>query len=343
MLASLRLDTQLPPSPTNPLDGDPGAVALGRALFYDAGLSPSGTVSCATCHQPERHFGDGLPLSEGVGRTARHAPTIEGVQAAPFLFWDGRADSLWAQADGPITHPDEMGSTPEHVVAHVQATYPQACEALGITGEGAYVRILQAIAAFERTVLPAEAPFDRYVDAVLAGDPQGGGHLSAEAVEGLAVFLGRGQCVACHHGPMLTDHAFHNLGLPQPGAMDLGRTVGAAKVLKSPLRCGGAHASGAACDELRFLDPTFQDFQAAFKTPTLRNVAETAPYMHDGSMRDLQAVLTFYSDLPGEPVAGHRELTLVPLQLTLQERAGLVAFLESLTAPVRPEALPPAP
>lgn len=347
LLASLRLDTTLPPSPTNPLADDPDAAAWGRALFYDPGLSPSGTVSCATCHDPAKHFTDGRPLSQGVGTTGRHAPTVEGSQAGPWFFWDGRADSLWAQADGPITHPDEMGSTPAHVVAHVRERWSAQAAALG-AGPGvpetqAYVRVLQSIAAFERTVLPAEAPFDRYVDAVLAGEADGGGHLSDDAITGLRVFLGRGQCVSCHHGPMLTDHAFHNLGLPQPGALDMGRTLGAKQVLDSPWRCGGPHSPpDVDCDELRFLDPTFQDFQAAFKTPTLRNVAETAPYMHDGSMPDLDAVLSFYSELPGEPVVGHRELTLQPLQLTPDERMGLKALLASLSAPVRPEALPPA-
>jgi len=347
LLASLRLDTSLPPSPTNPLADDPDAATWGRALFYDAGLSPSGTVSCATCHDPAKHFTDGRVKSQGIGTTGRHAPTVEGSQQGPWFFWDGRADSLWAQADGPITHPHEMASSPAHVVAHVRQAHPTQAEALG-AGPGvdeidAYVRVLQSIAAFERTVLPGEAPFDRYVDAVLAGEADGGGPLSEAAIEGLRVFVGRGQCVACHNGPMLTDRAFHNLGLPQPGALDMGRTLGAKQVLDSPWRCGGPHSPPRVdCAELRHLDPTFQDFQAAFKTPTLRNVAETAPYMHDGSMPDLDAVLSFYSELPGEPVAGHRELTLQPLGLTPDEREGIKAFLASLSAPVRPEALPPS-
>lgn len=346
LLGSLRLTTELPASPTNPLADDPQAAAWGRKLFYDADLSPSGEVSCATCHDPAKHFTDGKVLSEGVGTTARHTPTIQGSQQGPWFFWDGRADSLWAQADGPITDPKEMGSSPAHVVAHVRRAYPEEARAFGagpdVDDTQAYVRVLQAIEAFERLALPAEAPFDRYVDAVLEGDPGGGGHLSDEAVEGLRLFLGEAQCVACHHGPMLTDRAFHNLGLPQPGSLDMGRTVGARQVLASPWRCGGPYTpEGVRCEELRFLDPDFEDFQAAFKTPTLRSVAETAPYMHDGSLPNLDAVLTFYSELPGEPVVGHRELTLQPLHLTPREREALLAFLRSLTGPVRPEVFPP--
>lgn len=376
-LADLRLKTALPPSPTNRWADDPAAAALGRQLFYDPGLSPSGRFSCATCHDPARHFTDGRVTSEAAGTTARHAPTVQGSQLGPWFFWDGRADSLWSQAAGPIESPEEMDSDRLHIAHHVAGAYAEPYAAVfgplptldGLPARGrpdpahpegplhtawlglseaqrsdvdrVFTHALKAIEAFERTVLPGEAPFDRFADAVLAGDPSGAGHLDDAAERGLRLFLGRGNCVACHHGPMFTDHAFHNLGLPEPAGFDVGRTQGAALVASSPLNCRGPHSDAARCEELRFLNPTFEDFRGAFKTPTLRNVAETAPYMHHGGMPDLPSVLAFYSELPTEPLLGHRELTLAPLSLSAREVDDLVAFLESLTGPVRPEALPP--
>lgn len=372
-LKRLRLDTTLPPDPTNRWADDPAAAALGRALFHDPGLSPSGQFSCATCHVPDKHFTDGLPKAQAAGTTARHTPGIEGSQLGPWFFWDGRADSLWAQAAGPIESDVEMDSDRLHVARHVLATYAEAYAALfgdmpslptspdrarpgdGPLGEAwdalpettrtdatrVFVNALKAIAAYERTLVPQEAPFDRFVDAVLAGDATGGGELSDAAVRGLRFFVGRGQCVACHTGPFFTDRAFHALGLPLVGGYDPGRTVGARQVLTHPFRCGGDWADTSDCEELRFLDPAFDDFQGAFKTPSLRNVAATGPYMHDGSMPSLEAVLAFYSELPGAPVVGHRELTLQPLNLSSDEIADVIAFLGALEGPLPPGASAP--
>lgn len=372
LLASMHVAARpVPPSPTNPVADDPEAVALGRTLFFDGGLSPSGAVSCATCHDPALHFSDGLPKGRGLGTTGRHTPVIEGSQFGPWFFWDGRADSLWAQAAGPMEHPDEMGSSRTFVARRVASVYAEAYAAVFGPApdlsdptrfpdiarpepdrpstpharaweamdpgdreavERVFVNALRAIAAYERTLLPAPAPFDRYAAAIAAGDPEGGGHLSDAAERGLRLFIGRGQCASCHHGPMFTDRAFHALGLPAVGPVDLGRTVGARAVLASPWRCGGPHAPDTDCPELRYLDPSFQDFQGAFKTPTLRNVARTAPYMHDGSFATLRDVLAFYSLLPGSPPLGHRELTLAPLNLTPGETDDLLAFLEALSS-----------
>jgi cytochrome c peroxidase len=381
-LASLRRIDHLPPDPTNRWADDPAAAALGRRLFYDARLSPSGSVSCATCHDPARHFTDGKVRAQGVGVAARHAPGIEGSQLGPWFFWDGRADSLWSQAAGPIESAVEMGSDRLFLARQIAARYrepfqavfgdalgplpplgdaarfpararPDADEAhpLAVAWAGmapadqaavtgVFVGAVKAIAAYERTLLPGEAPFDRYVDAVLSGDPAGGGHLSSEAVAGLQFFVRDGACVSCHLGPFFTDRAFHNLGLPNPpvehggGAYDMGRTVGAEQVKASELRCGGPWADTAVCEELRFLNPSFSDFITAFKTPSLRNVTRTAPYMHTGQLATLDDVLDFYAELPGKPAFGHRELTLQPLALPPERRIALKAFLASLEAPV---------
>lgn len=376
VLAGLRLDATPRPDLTNRWSDDPGAARLGQALFFDAGLSPSGEVSCATCHDPAHGFADPKPLSEGVGQTARHAPAIPGSQYGPWLYWDGRADSLWSQAAGPLEHPHEMASSRVYVVKHIQrqhadayrtvfgdlpdfsdpARFPDlarpstddtganaAWEGMSEADRRQVTRVfthgLKAIAAYERLLVPTEAPFDRYVDAVLAGDPGGSGALTDAQVRGLTLFVREGNCVACHSGPMLTDRAFHNLGLPLVGKYDAGRTVGAAQVLGSEFSCRSGWSDATDCPELDYLDPEFPDFQQAFKTPTLRNVANTAPYMHHGQLADLSEVLTFYSELPGDPAANHRELTLEPLDLTEAQKADLIAFLLALTGEPLPSRL----
>ncbi len=364
-----RLD-RLPPDPTNAKADDADAAALGRALFFDAGLSASGTVSCASCHDPAKHFTDGRAKAVGIGTTARHAPGIEGSQLGPWFFWDGRADSLWAQAAGPLESPVEMGATRAGIAHRVAAVHraawepvwgplpdlagvpPQAgpaspgaaptastdaWERLSPSSQQALTRVLvqatKAIAAYERTLLPGVSAFDRYVDALEGGDATGGGALDADALAGLRLFVRDGNCVACHSGPFFTDRAFHNLGLPNVGAYDPGRTVGARAVAESEFNCKSAWSDTADCPELRYLNPAFDDFVLAFKTPSLRNVAETAPYMHDGSLSTLDDVLAFYNALPGQPALGHRELTLRPLAWSEAQRASMKAFLSSLTSP----------
>ena len=373
-LAQLRLDTTLRPSPSNRWADDPDAAALGQALFFDAGLSPSGRVSCSTRHDPARHFTDGKARSEGVGTTERGAPPIPGSQWGAWFFWDGHADSLWSQAAGPVEAEAEMGSDRTFMAHRIVEAHREAYEAAfgappelpavrrarPVPGERdhpqaraweglspsereavmqVYTRGLKAIAAYERKLVPTEAPFDRYVDAVLAGDPDGGGHLAPPAVEGLSLFVRDANCVACHNGPLFTDRAFHNLGLPPQGPFDGGRSVGARKVLEHELNCRSRWSDAETCPELDHLDPSFPDFQQAFKTPTLRNVAATAPYMHRGHFPDLRAVVDFYSELPGDPGTNHRELTLRPLDLTAVEKDALVAFLTSLSGPPLPASL----
>ena len=390
VLASLSPPGPPPADPSNRVADSSAAALLGQALFFDTALSANGKVACATCHVPEQYFSDGRPLSQGLGTTGRHAPSVLGAAASPFLFWDGRKDSLWAQALGPLESSVEHGisrmgllhgiatrhaerwraafgplpdlSDPRRFPAQArpvpdQADHPhQVAWAAMSEADRALVDRLaadagKAIAAYERLLLPGLSPFDHYVKAVRDGDPAGGGHLSPAARRGLALFMGRGQCVACHNGPLLTDQAFHNLGLPRPegaSGVDLGRTIGADAARKDAFRCDGpnsdvpAHQRREACAELRFLNPRFVDFQGAFKTPSLRNVARTAPYMHDGAMATLEEVVAFYRTRAGEPLIGHRDLLLdqVPKDLPV---ADLVAFLETLTGPLPPAALLRAP
>ena len=362
----------LPPSPGNRYADDPRAAALGHKLFFDKALSANGSVACATCHEPQRYFTDGLPHAKGIGLAARNAPTILGAQWLPFLFHDGRKDSLWSQALGPLENEVEHGSDRLAIVQHVLARYRPEYEAifgsLAALDNGArlgpharpvpfgsadpahqawlalsdgdrdginrvFANVGKALEAYERKLLPREAPLDRYVRALGAGDANGGGALSPAARRGLRAFIGKAQCVSCHNGPLLTDKGFHNIGLPAaPGqsGIDVGRGFGAQQAKLDPFRCGGAYSDTQQCDELRFLNPRFEDFLGAFKTPSLRNVARTAPYMHSGQFSTLAEVLQFYRSLPGKAQVGHREFVLTLLDPGV-DSADLLAFLDALT------------
>lgn len=390
LIASLSPLKPPPPSPGNRFADVPAAATLGQALFFDQRLSETGDVSCATCHQPSLYFTDGLPLAKGKGTTARHAPTVLGASHLPFVFWDGRKDSLWSQAGGPIE------SEVEHAfsrtgVAHVVATHHRAryeaifgplppTEAVAAwprearpvpsmstsaadrawralpaedraTIDRIYANVGKAIEAYERKLQPQPAPFDRFAEA-LAKAPDGvvpaDAALSPAAQRGLRAFLGAGGCVNCHNGPLLTDKGFHNLGLPAvPGqsGMDVGRTLGAQQVKGDPFSCGGVVSDDRDCAELRFLNPRFEDFLGAFKTPTLRNVAKTGPYMHDGRFTTLEEVVRFYKERPGKAQIGHRDLVLDTMDVDAVDVGDLVAFLQTLTGPLPPTELlhPPAP
>ena len=290
-------------------------VELGRQLFFDKRLSANRLMSCATCHQLERGFGDGLRLSVGVTgkEMKRHTPHLFNLAWAPTLFWDGRAISLEDQALAPIQAPDELGLPIDEAVKRLEAVpdyraaFAQLFPRSGVTPRA----IAAAIAAFERTIMAADSAFDRYE----AGETSA---LSASAVSGMALFFGRAQCSTCHSGPTFTDGLFHNTGVR---GEDRGR------------------AAFDRVGEFQMRPYPFFQTQKAFKTPGLRNVALTAPYLHDGSEPTLADVVRFYNqggkDRPtAAATSSGLSLDVRPLHLSDTEMADLVAFLESLTSPV---------
>lgn len=320
------------PDPTNRVADDPRAAALGASLFQDVGLSRDGLTSCATCHQSERAFTDGKKVATAVGVGTRNTPSLLSAPWQTWFFWDGRADSAWSQATGPIRNPIEMNADAAWVRARVEAAWAAPyTEVFGPIGPADEVlaNVGKAIAAHERTLRPPEGALDRYVADLRTGTDSAA--LTEQEERGLLLFVGRAGCFNCHHGPLLTDHSFHALGLPTGAAPDVGRGEGAELVLADPYNCRGAYSDAPdRCDELRYLDPGFEDWPGAFKTPSLRGVGRTAPYMHDGSMPTLEAVVSFYSTLPGRAAVGHRELTLQPLMLSDTQQADLTAFLRTL-------------
>jgi cytochrome c peroxidase len=278
-------------------------LALGRQLYFDPRLSKNGTISCASCHNPYHGFADPARTSAGVGGLlgGRNSPTVINRLFSKEQFWDGRAEDLEAQAHGPLINPVEMAMpSADEVVRRVTAVAgygPLFAKAFG-SPEVTMTRIAQAIATYERTVVAGNSPFDRYT----AGDKDA---MSAEAVRGMTLFNGKANCKTCHAGFNFTDEQYHNLGVGMDrAAPDLGRY----EVTKNDADRG------------------------AFKTPTLRNVAETAPYLHDGSEATLGAVVAFYNR--GGTKNRWLSKEMKPLGLTPTEERDLVAFLRALTGEV---------
>ena len=276
-------------------------VELGRQLFFDPRLSHDNTISCATCHDPEMAWANHNTVDVGIqGRKGnRNSGTILDAAYMDFQFWDGRVKTLEEQALGPIHNPVEMGETLENVVRKLAAidgyrAQFKAVFASEVTADG----IGKAIAAFERTVLSGPSPFDKY----MAGDKSA---LPQAAVRGMRLFNGKARCRTCHGGPMFSDQGFHNIGVGMDASQpDIGREA----VTKDPKDRG------------------------RFKTPTLRNVALTWPYMHDGSVKTLADVVALYN--AGGVKNPTLDVFVMPLGLSDDDQKDLVAFLEALTGPL---------
>lgn len=340
---------KLPPDPTNKVADDPRAANFGHALFFETRLSSNGKVACATCHDPAKAFTDGRPLARGVGVTNRNAPTIIGAAYNPWFFWDGRKDSMWSQALASLENPKEHNMPRGKVVAVIARVpeYRRQYEALfgplpkngdkaGI--DRAFANVGKAIAAYERRILPGAGKFDRYVEAVLAGrEPKPADRLTLDESQGLHVFISdpRGQCLRCHNGPLFTNHSFQNIGVPSPDpvAKALGRESGIRLALKDPFRCNGrfSDARPASCLELRFARTNGKELRAAFKVPTLRNIAQTAPYMHTGKIRSLEDVMWHYRTTPASALG---KSALRSATITGDEFEQLEAFIRTLNGPV---------
>jgi cytochrome c peroxidase len=303
---------QLPPVriPSHNLQYD-AKVELGKLLFFDPRLSKNNSVSCAFCHVPAAGFADPRQFSLGVGgkQGGRNAPPVLNAAYSHVQFWDGRASSLEEQALGPIQNPIEMAETLKGVVKKLSKIKGYQARFRAVFGQDVSPDgIAKAIAAFERTLISTNSPFDKF----MAGDK---GALSAGAQRGLELFQGKARCVLCHNGPNFTDGKFHNLGVPQVGPLkeDLGRY----NVTKRDADRG------------------------AFKTPSLRSVALTAPYMHTGGFKTLEEVIEFYNK-GGEAVPG-KDAFMSQLNLAEQEKKDLVDFLNSLTGDLTSMALPKLP
>jgi cytochrome c peroxidase len=296
------------------------AVALGRRLFYEPRLSADASLTCASCHNPAFGFADRRNHSMGVGGKigTRNAPALLNAAYNPTQFWDGRAHSLEEQAGGPIANPIEMNLTHEVCVTQLGAdpSYKAAFEKAYGPGPVTIGRVENALASFERTLISGDSPFDKYE---YGGDKRA---LSEAAVRGLAIFRDpkRGNCSVCHtideKSALFMDGKFHNIGV-------------------------GVNGEGDLTDLGRYTETKIETDKGAFKTPTLRNVAKTGPYMHDGSIRSLKDVVDFYAG--GGNSNPYLDKEIKAIKLSAVERADLVAFLESLTGGIPAGAGPPEP
>ncbi len=372
LLQSMSLDAlpPLPSSPGNAVADDPAAAQLGHQIFFDQRLSSTGTVSCATCHQPDNYFNDQLALAVGVSQATRNTMGLLGAAYSPWYFWDGRKDSLWSQALAPIENPLEHDSSRSQVAHLVSSTteYRQQYQALfgnlpdlsnherfpvdatplgtnsqqqawqSMTGSDQrlvndiFANVGKVLAAYQRKLQPGESPFDSFVAQLASGEPATA--LNSTEQAGLKLFLDKAQCINCHNGPLFTNNAFHNTGvLPPIGELPSpGRSEGLRQAQSDPFNCLGpfSDANPGQCSELRFARGG-DELIGAQRTASLRNLAHTAPYMHAGQLDTLAEVIEHY-DQAEDAIFGHNEAK--PLGLRAIERRQLQAFLESLNGEI---------
>ena len=340
-----------PPAPVrdpgNALSHRPEAIALGRRLFFDARLSPAG-VSCAHCHRPQQDFADGRARSRGVADLDRNAPTLWNAVHERWQGWDGAADSLWSQAIRPLLDPREMASNPEHLRATLMRRPADAATWQRVFRRALHAEEPQAvlvgtaklISTYVATLVSGRTPFDEFRDALARGDRAAAARYPAAAQRGLQLFIGSGNCQLCHGGPRFTHGEFADIGLNffvRPGVVDTGRFGGIEALKASPYNLLSRWADAPAPDQAdeavktRHVEATHRHF-GEFKVPGLRQVARTAPYMHDGQLATLEAVVRHYSELNLERLHADGEQVLRPLRLSPQEAQDLVAFLRTLSA-----------
>ena len=354
-----------PPNPTNRFADNPDAALLGQRFFFDFRFSKESTIACSTCHSPFYAFADIESTSFATGRGTRNTPTVLNAAYNTWQLWDGRSETMWAQALFALEGENEMAGTRvqyAHVInlnykADYEAVfgplpeledttrfpltgkpekpeYENMAEADKIAVNTIFSNIGKSVEAYQRLLITPDAPFDRYV----AGDEDA---ISPEAKRGLKLFVGKAGCVDCHNSPRFTDNEFHNIGVPPGLVEDKGRFQGIPKLMNNMFNSAGIYSDSRSESEsmLSVMEAKPKD-QGAFRTPTLRNVAMTAPYFHTGEFPTLASVIEF-KNAGGYTTtfSGIETVPIEPLGLTEQEQADLVAFLVTLTGELPPEHL----
>lgn len=351
-----------PPNPTNRFADDPAAAELGQKFFFDFRFSKHSTIACSTCHSPFYAFADIESTSFATGRGTRNTPTVLNAAYNEWQLWDGRSETMWAQALFALEGENEMAGTRLQYAHVIKKRYKTEYEAVfgplpeleeasrfppeGKPGDPAFDGMSEAdqiavntifsnigksVEAYQRLLITPDAPFDRYV----AGDEAA---MSLEAQRGLKIFIGKGGCVNCHNTPRFTDNAFHNIGVPMGSEEDKGRFQGIPKLLNNMFNSSGIYSDSRAASEhmLDIMEAKIED-QGAFRTPTLRNVAITAPYLHTGEFPTLASVIAF-KNAGGytTPFPGMAAVLMEPLDLSEEEQRDLITFLETLTGELPP-------
>ncbi len=331
------------PDPSNRASGDETAVKLGFRLFFDPRLSDGAVMSCATCHRPERAFSENRAVSMGRVPLTRNAPGLDNVRHNKWFGRDGGTDSLWASSIRTFLKKEEFASGPALVTDLLKADEELrrefaavfGPEALLQDGEAIMVLFAQALAAFQETLVSERTSFDDFRDAIAAGEMRSAELYPAAAARGAKLFFGRGQCHLCHFGPTFSNGEFGDIGLPlflPGGGVDKGRYDGVRLVRRSRFNLLGPYndePGRSTAAKTRYLDLKPRNW-GEFAVPSLRGVAQTAPYMHDGSLATLERVVRHYSAIDADRLHSASNQLLRPLNLSEGEIADLVAFLESL-------------
>lgn len=356
---------------SNRLSGRPAAVAFGERLFADPRLSAGGVVACSSCHVPAQGFVDGRALAAGQQSTHRHTPSVVNARYARWHGWGGESDSLWAASVRPLLDAAEMGPAERVVAERVRRHADLRCGYRSATGrapgpddDSVVADLGKSLAAFLETLVSAPTPFDRFRDALQRGDPHSAARYPVAAQRGLKLFLGEAGCALCHRGALFTHGEFDKAGIPVRGAdghHDWGRFSGVKALLASRYNLLSRHnddATRATALGTRHVVPDLESY-GAFRVPGLRNVGKTPPYMHDGSLPTLDAVLRHYSTIdavklhiaavhphaePGAPMPPRPTASaLRTLNLGESQIADLLAFLHTLSAPLQPVKRPIVP
>ncbi|MDE0715039.1 MAG: hypothetical protein OXI10_09265, partial [Gammaproteobacteria bacterium] len=315
--------------PSNRFSGNGAAIRFGRALFSDARLSGGGDLSCASCHRPDRAMTDGLPRARGRALLDRNTPPIANLADRRWYGWTGQADTLWGQSIRPMLNPLEMAAAPELLARRVILSPDLARSYRRIVGrppsaespESILVNIGKMLSAWQETLVTPATPFDRFRDALARGEDVPADQFSASARRGLKFFVGEGRCSLCHFGPGFSNDEFHHIGLlhfVDGDRVDPGRHGGLDRYLRSPYTRAGPHSDepprSAAGAPGNFVSRNPDDW-GRFRVPSLRNVAATAPYMHDGSLADLAQVVGHYNEIDMERLHATGETLLRPMGL----------------------------
>lgn len=330
------------PDPSNRLSGNESAIEFGRRLFFSTRLSGDNSKSCVSCHSPTDAFASGRVIKDKSVKLDRNTLGLLNVRYNRWFGWDGRNDNLWAQSIRPILHHQEMNLPKEKLRSVIlESTFSKPyLDHFGKisthTDDLVLVNIGKALAAFQETLVTGKTPFDNFRDAVANSDWAEAAKYPEAAQRGLSLFMGRGNCSFCHSGPLFTNGEFHDAAVPyfiSPGKVDSGRHQGIIDLKKSAFTLASDYnddpeKTGAwAVNKVARLHANF----GIFRVPSLRNVAKTAPYMHNGSLATLEAVVDHYSKIDIERLHADGEAILKPLDLSKEEIKELVAFLQSLS------------
>lgn len=341
--------------PSNHFSGRPDAAAFGRALFFDEGLSRFGALACASCHKPDKAWTDGRARASAAAALDRNTPALLNLRYMRWFGWDGGADTLWMQSIRPLLDPREMAASPQHIQNRITGSPQHRAAYRTLTGTDprrsppvlVLVTAAKALAAFQETLVTPRTTFDAFRDGLARGDHTAIGAYPEAARRGLRIFVGRAQCSHCHSGPLLSNGEFYaathekepRLQGAASGRPDTGRADGIAKLKASPYSRLGAFTddrrrSGSAETRAAIAAP---GVEGAFRVPSLRGVALTAPYLHDGSRPTLADAVRHLADAGAGPIRGSTPLTVAASALSASDVDDLVAFINTLSEPAMPK------